>query len=95
MEPGEFKVIVDSVREVEKALGKVTYELTEKAAISRDFKRSLFVVEDVKQGELFTMDNVKSIRPGFGLHPKYLNCILGRPVKQTITRGTPLSWDLI
>ena len=95
MEPGEFKVMVDSVREVEKALGKVTYELTEKAAISRDFKRSLFVVEDVKQGELFTMDNVKSIRPGFGLHPKYLNCILCRTVKQTITRGTPLSWDLI
>ena len=95
MEPGEFKVMVDSVREVEKALGKVTYELTEKAAISRDFKRSLFVVEDVKQGELFTMDNVKSIRPGFGLHRKYLNCILGRTVKQTITRGTPLSWDLI
>jgi pseudaminic acid synthase len=95
LEPTEFKVMVDSIREVEKALGKVTYELTEKASSSKDFRRSLFVVEDVKAGEKFTLDNVKSIRPGFGLHPKYTEIIIGRTAKQYIKRGTPFTWDLI
>ncbi len=95
LEPAEFKVMVDSIREVEKALGKVIYELTDKASNSRDFRRSLFVVEDIKAGEEFTADNVKSIRPGFGLHPKYTEIIIGRTSKQYIKRGTPLTWDLI
>lgn len=95
LEPQEFKAMVQAVREVEKALGEVTYELTEKQKKSREFARSLFVVEDVKKGEVFTERNVRSIRPGYGLHPKYLKDILGKRAKKDIPRGTPLSWDLI
>jgi pseudaminic acid synthase len=95
IEPCEFKLMVESVRNVEKALGKVTYELTEKIKRNRIFSRSLFVVEDVKMGELFTENNVKSIRPGYGLHPKYIKIIIGRTAKQDISRGTPLSWDVL
>ncbi|MEN4018365.1 MAG: pseudaminic acid synthase [Methanobacterium sp.] len=95
LEPEEFKVMVKSVREVEKALGKVSYELTEKTKSSREFSRSLFVVEDVEKGDKFTENNVKSIRPGFGLHPKYLKDIIGKTAGKDIIRGTPLNWDLI
>jgi len=95
IEPCEFKLMVESVRNVEKALGKVTFELTEKIKRNRIFSRSLFVVEDVKTGELFTESNVKSIRPGYGLHPKYIKIIVGRTAKQDISRGTPLSWDIL
>ncbi len=93
--PEEFKQMVKSVREVEKALGKVSYELTEKTKKSREFARSLFVVEDIKAGETFTEENVKSIRPGYGLHPKYLPQILGKKARKDIKKGTPLSWSLI
>lgn len=95
LEPEEFKVMVKSVREVEKALGKVSYELTEKTKSSREFSRSLFVVEDVEKGDKFTENNVKSIRPGFGLHPKYLKDIIGKTASKDIIRGTPLNWNLI
>lgn len=95
MQPGEFKNMVESIREVEKALGKVSYELTEKTRSNRNFSRSLFVVEDIKKGEEFTKTNIKSIRPGFGLHPRYLNDILGKKASTDISRGTPLSWDLL
>ncbi len=93
--PDEFKEMVKAVREVEKALGKVTYELTEKMKKSREFARSLFVVKHMKKGEVFTEENVKSIRPGYGLHPKYLKDILGKRARKDIEKGTPLSWDLI
>lgn len=95
MEPSDFKIMVDSIREVEKALGKVSYELTEKAAGSKIFGRSLFVIEDAKAGELVTNNNVRSIRPGYGLPPKYLNQILGKHFTHDVKRGTPLDWDLI
>lgn len=71
LEPKEFKEMVKAVREVEKALGEVSYELTERTKKSREFSRSLFVVKDMKTGEVFTEENVRSIRPGYGLHPKY------------------------
>ncbi len=93
--PEEFKQMVKSVREVEKALGKVSYELTEKTKKSREFARSLFVVKDIKAGELFTEENVRSIRPGYGLPPKYLSQIIGRKARKNIEKGTPLSWNLI
>ncbi|WP_457642745.1 pseudaminic acid synthase [Persephonella sp.] len=93
--PEEFKQMVKSIREVEKALGKVSYELTEKTRKSREFSRSLFVVKDIKKGELFTEENVKSIRPGYGLHPRYLPEIIGKKARKDIKKGTPLSWDLI
>ena len=90
LEPEEFRQMVKSVREVEKALGEVSYKLTEKKRKSREFSRSLFVVKDIKKGENFTEDNIKSIRPGFGLHPRYFNNILGKKAKINIKKGTPL-----
>jgi len=93
--PDEFKEMVKAIREVERALGKVSYELTEEMKKGRKFSRSLFVVKDVKAGEVFTEENVKSIRPGYGLHPKFLKNIIGKRAKKDIKKGTPLSWELI
>jgi len=93
--PEEFGEMVKAIRDVEKALGKVSYELTEKMKKGREFARSLFVVKDMKKGEVFTEENVRSIRPGYGLHPKFLKDILGRRARKDIEKGTPLSWDLV
>jgi len=95
LEPEEFKAMVKAVRELEKALGEVSYELTEKMKKSREHSRSLFVVKDMKAGEIVTEENVCSIRPGYGLHPKYLKDVLGKEAKKDIKRGTPLSWELM
>ena len=95
MAPDEFKEMVDRVREVEQSLGQVRYELTERGRKNRFFARSLFFIEDLKAGDVVTHDNMKSIRPGNGLHPKYENEIIGRVVAQDIQRGTPVSWNLI
>jgi len=95
MEPEEFAYMVKQIREVEKALGKVTYEPSEKVKNSRIFKRSLFVVADIKKGEIFTDKKIRSIRPGDGLPPKYLNEILGKKANCDINRGTPLKWDFV
>jgi pseudaminic acid synthase len=95
LEPEEFKEMVEAVRDVEKALGEVSYELTDKMKKSREFSRSLFVVEDINAGEAFTEENIRSIRPGFGLHPKYIKRILGKKAKRYLKKGTPLDWDLI
>ena len=95
MEPHEFKEMVKSIRTVERALGKVSYEVTEKQRESLKYRRSLFAVKDIKTEETFTEDNVKSIRPGFGLHPRYLSDIYGKKAKKNINKGTPLEWNLI
>ncbi|GAI54189.1 unnamed protein product, partial [marine sediment metagenome] len=95
LEPDEFKAMVKSIREVEKALGEVSYDLTEKMKKSREFSRSLFVVKDMKAGEVFTEENIRSIRPSYGLPPKYLKDILGKKSAQTIKKGTPLNWELV
>lgn len=95
LDEAEFKTMVDAVRNAEKSLGKVDYELTEKKKSSRAFSRSLFVVESVKAGEPLTEKNVRSIRPGFGLHPKYYNEILGKTFTKDISKGEPLSLDMI
>ena len=95
MEPKEFKLMVDSIRNVEKALGIVSYELSDKMKANREFSRSLFVVEDIKKGEIITEDNVRSIRPGFGLHPKYLNGILGKKSNRDLKKGTPFKCSFI
>tara|TARA_Y100000385_G_scaffold290178_1_gene362265 strand:+ start:111 stop:1139 length:1029 start_codon:yes stop_codon:yes gene_type:complete len=87
----EFTKMVISVRKAEEMIGKVDYEMTEKKKKSRQFSRSLFVVEDVKKGDVLTKENVRSIRPGFGLHPKYLSEIIGKEFNQDIDKGTPLS----
>jgi pseudaminic acid synthase len=95
LEPHEFKAMVDAVRTTEKTLGTVHFGLSEKEQASRAFRRSLFVVEDVKQGETFNTGNVRSIRPGDGLHPRHLAEVLGKRAAQAITRGTPLNWEFV
>ncbi len=95
LELEEFKAMVKSVREAEKALGEVSYDLTEKMKKSRELSRSLFVVKDIKAGETFTEENIRSIRPGYGLPLKYLKDILGKKSTQPIKKGTPLSWELV
>jgi pseudaminic acid synthase len=92
MEPHEFKEMVQAIRQVEAALGKVTYEVSEN---DKNRRRSLFVVEDIKAGEMITEKNVRSIRPGFGMHPKYLKVVIGKVAKENIEKGTPLDWKLI
>jgi pseudaminic acid synthase len=94
-EPAEFREMVDAIRQVEKALGRVNYTLSEKEKLSRSHRRSLFVVKDMKAGEEFTNENVRSIRPGNGLPVKELHNILGRAAKSDISRGTPLAAYLI
>lgn len=91
----EFTAMVKAVREAEVAVGKVDYTLTDKMLKSREFSRSLYVVEDIKAGEKFTEENIRSIRPGYGLPPKFLNAILGKRSKINLARGTPLSWEII
>jgi len=95
LSPVEFKAMVQLIRETEKALGKVTYSLSPKVLKSREFARSLFVVSDVRAGDKFSENNVRSIRPGFGLHPRYLRNVLGRRARMDIMRGTPLTKDMI
>jgi pseudaminic acid synthase len=95
LEPQEFKAMVDAVRTAAKALGEVHFGVSEKEASSRVFRRSLFVVRDVKRGDLLTTENVRSIRPGHGLHTRHLPEVLGRHAARDIERGTPLSWDLV
>lgn len=95
LEPAEFRAMVDAVRTTEEALGVVQYECTASEAASRVFRRSLFVVADVKTGEPFTEKNVRAIRPGHGLHTRHLAEILGLRAVRDIERGTPLSWDLV
>lgn len=95
MEPEEFYEMVKNIREVEKALGKVTYELTEKQKNSRQHSRSLFVIKDIKKGEIFTNENIRSIRPAFGLQTKYIKDVIGKKAKLDVKKGTPLDWSLL
>lgn len=95
MEPEEFYNMIQAIRNVRKALGHVTYELTERQKRSKERSRSLYVVEDMKKGEVFTDKNIRSIRPGYGMHTKYYDHILGKHAKEDLKKGTPLVWDYI
>ena len=95
LDESEFKEMVEAVRNAEKSFGKVDYDLTESKKKSRAFSRSLFVVKDVKEGDVITKENVRSIRPGFGLHPKYLNEIMGKQFSTDIEKGQPLNFNMI
>jgi pseudaminic acid synthase len=95
MEPEEFAFLVESIREVEVALGEISYTLTEKVKQNKVFSRSLFIVKDVKVGELVSEFNIRSIRPGYGLHPKYFKNIVGKRFNQDYSMGTPLGWEMI
>jgi pseudaminic acid synthase len=95
MNEEEFTFMVKAVREAESAIGVVDYTLTAKQRHGRDFCRSLYIVEDIKAGEVITEKNMRSIRPGFGMHPKYYKEILGQKVQVAIERGTPLSFNIL
>ncbi|SMG23481.1 pseudaminic acid synthase [Marivirga sericea] len=95
MDEQEFSDMVKAVREAEKAVGIVDYRLTEKQRKGKDFSRSLYIATDVKKGETITEENVRSVRPGFGLHPKYLSSILGKTFTTDLEAGTRLSLELI
>jgi pseudaminic acid synthase len=95
LEPQEFKAMVDAVRTAEKTLGSPQFTLGKQEANSLKFRRSLFVVEDVKRGDVFTKKNVRSIRPADGLHPRHIDEILGQRAACDIERGTPLSWTMV
>ena len=93
LDENEFKEMVDAVRNAESAIGYVDYNLTEKQKKGKDFSRSLYVVKDIKKGEKLTIDNIRSIRPGFGLHPKYFESVLGKLVNADLEKGTPLKFE--
>ena len=95
MNPQEFKEMVDTIRQVEKAMGKVYYGISEQEESSRVFRRSVFVVEDVKKGEYYTEENTRIIRPGYGEKPKYFTDILGMKAREDVKRGTPFRFDMV
>jgi pseudaminic acid synthase len=93
MNEEEFTAMVKAVREAEKAIGIVDYKLTEKQAKGRDFSRSLYIAEDIKKGEIFTEKNLRSVRPGFGLHPQFYPQLLGKKATTDLEKGTPMQWN--
>lgn len=95
MTPSEFKDMVREVRRTEQALGNSAYKLDAEVAKSRKYARSLFVTEDVKQGDVITESNVRSIRPGHGIHPKYLKSILGKKFNCDLEFGTPMELSFV
>ena len=95
MNESEFTEMVRAVRSAEKAIGKIDYTLTKKQASGKDFSRSLYVVKDVKEGDMITEKNVRSIRPGFGLHPKYLSMVLGKQFQESVARGERFELTMI
>lgn len=95
MNPSEFKQMVKDVRQAEMAIGCVKYGPTRQEMGNLQFRRSIFCVKDIKKGEKITRDNVRIIRPGYGLVPKYYNEIMGQKALQDIRRGTPLQFDMI
>lgn len=95
VEPDEFRNMVNAIRDTEKSLGSVNYQITSHENASRVFRRSLFIVRDIEKGELITTQNIRSIRPGYGLPPKYLPAVLGRYASRHLKKGTPLQWNMI
>lgn len=95
MEPAEFKEMVNEVRLVEKSLGSVHFGPSKRETESLSFRRSLFIVSDMRKGDVLTPENMRSIRPGQGLSPKHYDQVLGRRINRDVPKGTPLSWDLI
>jgi pseudaminic acid synthase len=95
MEPGEFAAMVKAIRDVEKALGRIDYSLSPQAVKNREFSRSLFVVKDAAAGETLTGAHVRSIRPGFGLHPRHYAEVIGKKARRALKRGEPLAWEML
>ncbi len=95
LEPHEFKALVEESQRARIALGKVHYGCTDKEIASRKFRRSLYISQDMKQGDVLTIDNLRSVRPGLGLAPKYLSQLLGKTVNKNVKAGTPMQWELL
>lgn len=95
MEPEEMKVLVNETERAWQALGRINYGPTEKETASLQYRRSLYVAEDMKAGDVFTKENLRAIRPGFGLPPKYFDVLLGKQVVKDVRKGTPLTWELL
>lgn len=95
MEPEEFKEMVDNIRIIEKAMGRVSYDLSEKQVREREHSRSLFIAKDMKKGDVFTPENLRSVRPGCGLHTKYYEELLGKKINKDAKLGTPMSFELL
>jgi len=93
LDKDEFAKMVKTIRDTEKLLGKVDYSMNQKKKDSRQFTRSLYVAKDIKKGEVFTKENVRSVRPGYGLHPKYLDDILGKIATKDLTFASPLDFS--
>ena len=94
LDKAEFAQMIQAVRDAEKLLGKVDYSITEKKKKSRQFSRSLYVAEDIKEGDIITEKNVRSVRPGYGLHPKYLKDVLGKKTVKNLEKGTALKMEM-
>ena len=95
LEPEEFKEMVKAIRTTEQALGEVKYDMSGHEQKSNIFRRSLFFVENIKQGQTITSKNIRSIRPGHGISPKYFNRVIGCRVNCNVEKGTPVTWDLL
>jgi pseudaminic acid synthase len=95
MEPHEFKNMVNDIRIAEKAMGNVNYQLSEKEENNKIFRKSIFVVKDIRQGDILTEKNIRVIRPGHGLEPKYYDDVMGKEAVQYIEGGTPLMWGMV
>jgi len=95
MEPSEMSQLVSEATQAWEAIGSISYGPTEAEISSMQYRRSLYVVEDIEAGENLTKSNVRAIRPGLGLPPKFLNLVIGAVVKEKVKRGTPLSWDIL
>ena len=95
MEPEEYRNMVEEIRQAERAMGKVSYELSEEETSSRNIRKSIFVSADIKKGEKLTPENIRVVRPACGMEPKYYEKVLGKSAKEDIAFGTPLSWDQI
>jgi len=95
LEPAEFQALRDETERAWQALGQITYGGTKAEESSRQFRRSLYVAEDMAEGETFTEVSLRSVRPGFGLQPKHYDTLLGKRVNRAVAKGTPVSWDLI
>lgn len=95
MEAEEFASMVRDIRTVEKAIGQVKYGITNQEKNNVKFRKSIFAVKDIKEGEKLTLDNIRVIRPGYGLKPKYYNDILGKQARYNIQKGTPILYEII
>lgn len=95
MEPEEMAALVVETDRARLAMGDIRYGCVEHEKGSREFRRSIYVVQDLKPGDVLTRENLRCIRPGAGLPPKYYELLLGRPVRRAVTRGTPAAWDLV